>query len=101
MTECRWPTPCLSLRGTPESGGFRRVSPLRRPAAAAAGSLDHEHVAFGHLDAGDVVERVDAAVGALDAVDSRPAGTAAGSAERAGMAAVRQDRRGHRLEETD
>src|SRR5664279_4889113 len=95
-------SPLGAVLVTPEGpltrAGLRGVA-LRRPAAAAAGCLDHEHVARRHLDAGDVVERVDAAVGALDAVDSRLAGAAAGGAERAGMASVREDRRGHRLEE--
>src|SRR6186713_3276964 len=101
MPECRRPMPCLSLPCTPESRGPGDRGRLGRPAAAAAGRLDHEDIAFSHLDAGDVVERIDAAVGALDAVDARLAGAPAGGAERARMAPVREDRRRHRLEEAD
>src|SRR6187402_881068 len=100
MPECRRAAPRLSLRATPESRG-PGDAPSRGTAAAAAGRLDHEHVANPHLDAGDVIERVDAAVGALDAVDSRPAGAATRGPEGAGVAPVRQDRRRHRLEKTD
>src|SRR6187200_1696700 len=98
MPECRRAAPRLSLRATPESRG-PGDAPSRGTAAAAARGLDHEHVANSHLDAGDMVERVDAAVGALDAVDPGPAGAAARGPEGAGMAPVRQDRRRHRLEE--
>src|SRR5688572_33486610 len=63
----------LTRRGSAASG---------RTIAAAAGGLDHEDVTRLHLGRADVLQHLDAAVGALDAVDAERAGFAASHAER-------------------